>query len=759
MIPPLELGWRLLRLPLRRPLPVRGTLCHERMVLRLHLRDASGRQAWSEAAPLPGLHSESMDQLLALLRAEGSSLLRELRGGSVPQQARRPPSLGLALDLLAEGFLPPASPAHFLPVPCAPLLGLEQLHSPEAAGVSHAKLKVDPSSLPVLQDLGSVTGTPVLRLDGNGRLRVEHADALRGSREKGLRLQWIEDPCATWEESLAFSRESGLPLALDEGVEHMDDGELAKRLARPEVAALVLKPSLSGGLAILGKGVTLARQAGKLPVFSSSFESPFGLRQLAWLARRLGLGGPQGLGTAGWFEGTAVRGQAQELWPLCPSLPAGSGEGELLDWGRCRIEPATSRARKRTLAIELSSQGNTLADRERIEQGLSKGQDLFLLNGRLPRERRIELARDLGCSRMATPDGLEELDPPATRPAHGARLWVATGGSSGRSRLVALDAEQLEDAARGINRRLGLDAADRWLLSLPLYHVGGLGILWRCRLAGATLLHMRDGLARSITECEPTVISLVPAQLQQLLEEGHAHALRACRIVLMGGAPLDDGLYRRAMSLGLPLRLSYGLSEATAAVCLSDPAEGRLPDGPGAGRVLPRRELSLDGQQRIQVRGTCVTRHCRVDGRDVDPRDAEGWLDTGDRGVVDAAGRLRVLGRVDQRIQSGGENVQCERVEEVLRGCPGVRQALVVGVPDKRWGQRPVAVIQLAEQALAPKILDHAAVRLASYELPKIWLDWPEDLQEGLKVPRGELRGWVLQQQEAGWPARLFQGE
>src|SRR5574343_410211 len=217
-------------------------------------------------------------------------------------------------------------------------------------------------------------------------------------------------------------------------------------------------------------------------------------------------------------------------------------------------------------------------------------------------------------------------------------LIIATSGSEGQPRAVLLGNAQLDAAAAGANARLGLRAGDLWLNCLPLQHIGGLSILWRCARAGAGVL-LHDGFAAEQVAADlathpVTHISLVPAMLARLLELG----------------PWHEGL---------------------------------------AGRPLPFHELRIGDDGRIAIRGPQVMLSY-ADGSGVD---RAGWLTTGDLGAIDEAGRLSVLGRADDMLISGGCNVHPQEIEACLAACPGVDDIAVTGSPDPVWGDLVVALV------------------------------------------------------------------
>lgn len=335
--------------------------------------------------------------------------------------------------------------------------------------------------------------------------------------------------------------------------------------------------------------------------------------------------------------------------------------------------------------------------------------------------------------------------PETTSLRSAAALIISTSGSEGQPRPVLLGNGQLDAAAAAANTLLALGPGDLWLNCLPLYHIGGQSILWRCaRAAAGVLLHdgfaaeaVTDDLARQPV----THISLVPAMLARLLELG-IRPPPSLRVALIGGAALALPLHEKARAAGWPLYPSYGMTETAALVAVHTPGDGAWHPGL-VGKPLPGHAIRLDGDGRIALRGPQVMLGY-LDGSGVD---ADGWLTTGDLGAIDADGRLTVSGRADDMLISGGSNVHPLTVESCLAACPGVRDVAVTGQPDQVWGDLVVALV--VGDATADEVLAHARRQLPSAALPRklLFVD---------RLPRnatGKLERPALRRIAAGGPA------
>lgn len=313
---------------------------------------------------------------------------------------------------------------------------------------------------------------------------------------------------------------------------------------------------------------------------------------------------------------------------------------------------------------------------------------------------------------------------------------VFTSGSSGEPKAALHTYGNHHYNALGSNENIALAPGDRWLLALPLYHVGGLGIVFRCLLAGATIVLADPGasLASLVARYQITHLSVVPTQLQRLLDASPS-LLASLKAILVGGSALPAHLLDAALERKLPLHTTYGLTEMASQVTTTPPNASHAPLR-SSGRLLPYRELALADDGEILVRGKTLFAGY-LDGSVIrQATDDDGWFHTRDLGFLDAAGRLHVSGRKDRQFISGGENIQPEEIERALCQLEGVRQTVVVAVPDATYGQRPVAFVRadggIHEAAWREALADF----LPRFKIPDAFLPWPEtDERSGLKVP------------------------
>ena len=346
------------------------------------------------------------------------------------------------------------------------------------------------------------------------------------------------------------------------------------------------------------------------------------------------------------------------------------------------------------------------------------------------------------------PQGVERLDPfrpplhaprptlPARRsPLPDVQAIVFTSGTSGRAKGALVTFANQFWSAMASALRIGMLPDDRWLCPLPLYHVGGLAIVWRSCLYGTAMVFAEspriEDLASDLRDLGATLVSLVPTQLHRLLEHD-ADSLRGVRLVLLGGAAATPDLMTRAQAAGVRVAPTYGLTETTSQIATQRPDDALRKPG-SVGKALPWSRLRVvreDGLEaaigapgEIVVSGPTVFRGYWRDAAATAVALRDGVLHTGDIGYVDSDGDLWVLQRRTDLIISGGENVYPAEVEAVLTAHPDVAAACAVGVPDAEWGQRvAAAVVPAPGSALTDVTLNvFARERLAGYKVPRQW--------------------------------------
>ncbi|MFL6155011.1 MAG: AMP-binding protein [Marmoricola sp.] len=259
-------------------------------------------------------------------------------------------------------------------------------------------------------------------------------------------------------------------------------------------------------------------------------------------------------------------------------------------------------------------------------------------------------------------------------------LVIETSGSTGQPKRVLLSRAALRASADATHARLG--GPGRWELNLPPTYVAGVQVLFRTIRAGAA----------------PTrsYLSLVPTQLVRMRDEWSS--LTAYDAVLVGGGPLEPGVRAQAQAAGVPIVQTYGMSE-TCGGCVYDgvPLDGVEVRVESDGEVLLRGPVLFDGYQDEPERTAATFR--------------DGWLVTNDLGHWAEDGRLRIDGRTDDVIITGGLKVPAGAVAGAVAGHPDVEAVEVLGVPDPEWGERVVAFVVSREPLVLEQVRDLVAPR------------------------------------------------
>ena len=312
------------------------------------------------------------------------------------------------------------------------------------------------------------------------------------------------------------------------------------------------------------------------------------------------------------------------------------------------------------------------------------------------------------------------------------QLIVFTSGTTGRPKPVVLTMGNLLWSALASGFRLGVDAADRWLVTLAPYHVGGLAPLFRSTLYGTSVVIRSSfdpgGAADDIDCYDVTMVSLVPTMLSTMLDR-RGTLSDSLRVVLLGGAPAPVSLIERCRNYSVPVYPTYGMTEAASQIATARPVTAF--DAPeSVGRPLLWTDLTIVDEAgepvdpgesgEIVVDGPMVTPgYYDQPSRTADATCAYG-LRTGDVGSRTEEGLLVVHNRLDDRIITGGENVDPGEVCSVLRSHPSIDDAAVVGLPDDTWGQRVAALVASTTGKIPlADIESHCRERLAGYKCPR----------------------------------------
>ena len=346
-----------------------------------------------------------------------------------------------------------------------------------------------------------------------------------------------------------------------------------------------------------------------------------------------------------------------------------------------------------------------------------------------------------------TVDGLEAqgtaLAEPVDLEAGDVVMMLNTSATTGKAKSVMLTLANIRANYEPTSGWLGLNGDTVTLCALPLYNTFGLnqGIM-ALMVTGATMVLMPRFDAKQCLEAidlhRCTFFPAVPTMLQKVFDHPDArnYDLTSISRIMTGAAPVPAALLERIYAVMGPdttVMSGYGLTEGTAIVTLEHielDADGRVARPKSIGKVLPGMEMRMlteDG--RIAARGEvgeiCVQGPNVMLGYYKQPEETslairDGWLHTGDLGVVDDAGHAYIVDRKKDLIIRGGQNIYPADIEEVIYAHPGVREVAVVGIPDDVLGEIPVAYVAMApgETASVEDLVARCREELAYYKVP-----------------------------------------
>jgi o-succinylbenzoate---CoA ligase len=672
----------------------------ERTALVLAVHDETGATGLGEAAPLPGMSIDHVEDAVraceALAAQTPFTLDVPCHATSLADRITTSPAARFAIEtaLLAALAQRTGTSIASLLAPIAQrsrmctgnvLWSLPQAELRNAvvvddevealaavtAGAPCLKIKApSPADLERVRRIArAVPGVP-LRIDANRGWPRERVGTLLASLAH-LPIEFVEEPCVDSYQLL--DQPLLVRIALDESLIELSPELVARAVESPHLGALVLKPTLLGGFARCLRLAAVAHAHGVAPIITHTLEGPVGTAACRELARTIGADVPVGLAPHPGERGFSS-GWDQMLATVAPVRP--------------------------TTIVATHSEVTVAA----IQAAFAERRLIALLH---PKSTPDELARQCALIAAATfePDDA---------------VVLFTSGSTGPSRGVVLSRQALIANAEASAARLGWRDDDRWLVCLPLAHAGGVSIVIRCLLAN------RPIVLGDITQIdEATIASLVPAQLAQLLEDPAWQPSPTLRAVLLGGAGAPPTLVAAALARGVPVLQTYGLTETFGQVATARVPGGRPVALPGVEVIAGSREApaTREAPAPIHIRAPMLASRY-LDGAPIAPE-----LITADLGFVDGD-ELHVVGRADDVIISGGENVHPTQVEAVLAATPGVRAAAAFGVSDERWGQIVAAAITVEPTFDCSRALElwhsqlppHARPRLLATvgELPRL---------------------------------------
>ena len=324
------------------------------------------------------------------------------------------------------------------------------------------------------------------------------------------------------------------------------------------------------------------------------------------------------------------------------------------------------------------------------------------------------------------------------------KIIIFTSGSTKHPKAVLHSLETLIQNAEASHKNIAFEHGHTWLLSLSLWHVGGLAIVIRSMLYGACIA---IGSIEDIRSLGVTHVSFVALQLRRFMDLCHHKeelktSLLCC---LVGGGPTHQNQIQQAVQMGIPIHTTYGMTELGSQM-FTTPPDSNLKILRSSGYILHGWKVRCSEYSEIQVKGPALFLGY-VHGRHLDPcRDQDGFFATGDCGYI-KDDLLFISGRRDLMFISGGENIYPQIIEEKILDMTGIICCIVVDVPSLKYGSRPIAILykdakfDICDSSIEKNLLFH----LPKFAIPDHFIPWPTEypLLEQSKPSRSFLRQYA----------------
>jgi|GEM_PF-6546816 O-succinylbenzoic acid--CoA ligase len=364
------------------------------------------------------------------------------------------------------------------------------------------------------------------------------------------------------------------------------------------------------------------------------------------------------------------------------------------------------------------------------------GYDALILNPDFTKTQTLEYLKNWGFKPTTNGTKSSENEP--------LLIALATSGSSGSPKLIGFSTNEMNQSLLITQEFFGQVFPRSWALGLPCWHVGGLMVLWRMLMTGGKVyeFNFKTHIPESIWS-KVEGISLVPTQLQRLMDQDYSRELRKLSLVLIGGAACPSSVIKKSLEHKIPICLSYGSTETCSMIAgsfiKSTSEKTKL-------TPLPKVNFKIDSTGKLHI--SSPTLHLwRIENQKFFKQSEIPFYPTQDQAEIDEKLRLQILGRLDRTFISGGENVSAEKVENIALNCSLIEQAIVLIRPDKEFGQvAHLLYVPTKETGLdvEHEITKYLRTHLEKYEFPKSIDLMPE--YTTLKAPRSQWEA-LLQQQ------------
>lgn len=327
-------------------------------------------------------------------------------------------------------------------------------------------------------------------------------------------------------------------------------------------------------------------------------------------------------------------------------------------------------------------------------------------------------------------------------------IIVPTSGSMGTPKNVVLSLQNFLINAQYSNKNIKFTENDTWLLSLPVFHVSGLSIIFRAIAGGAKIFIPHD-IQTPYNDNFPDVIthiSVVNTILWRVLNfpsPSLKEKMKRLKAILLGGGPIPGELVKTAYKLGWPLYTTYGMTEMASQITTTlenDSLEHLLTSG----KPLIPNSVKLSNNGIIYVNGPSRFIAYLEDRTLKTPFDHEGWFETGDIGKWTEDGYLCILGRKDNMFVSAGENIFPEEIESYILESGFAQNAIIIPEEDQEYGMIPVAYIELEKNKTEQDLINFLKTKLPGIKIPKKFYPFPEQLKvSNLKISRKALIDYI----------------